>query len=291
MTTPQQAGAPAPAPPAVPVQPPPQGAAGSAGQGAFSTVLGSFVAVITYVTGALAAIPDHVATCVDGGASRPDRARAFTLLAGKLALLGLLVFAAWQEWQQHIIYATETAKAQAQKMQAEACAAAGNGPPLFGNPQAMADWEAKERARHPECFNGAAAAAATSAKIKACASATTLDLRSPPECEALFAGAKTKEAPALSSAPPPRIDDGDGSPFGWFTPRGYGLPTTLGRIAGLICLGSLAMSIILGVWAWALRRDATSQARADRLMALAKRSISVSSLTFTAAIVFLALDS
>jgi hypothetical protein len=64
---------------------------------------------LAYPGSALAPIPDHVATCVDGGASRPDRARASALLAGKLALLAVPVFAAWQ--QQHIIYATEKAAA------------------------------------------------------------------------------------------------------------------------------------------------------------------------------------
>jgi hypothetical protein len=112
----QQAGAPASTtPPAIAVQPQqPQGAAGVAGQGGgvFSTVLGSLLAVVTYVKDSLAAIPDHARTVRDGNATPAARAEAGRSLILTLAIVGVLGFAAWQEWQQHIIYATETAKNQ-----------------------------------------------------------------------------------------------------------------------------------------------------------------------------------
>jgi hypothetical protein len=140
----------------------PTGAGGVAPQGMYSQVLGSCVAVLGYIKDSLAAIPNHYGTLRDAQATAKEKRDAGAALIVKLALTGLLIFGAGMEFIKFTIYEVEIAAAQAQKTAAEA----------------------------------------TSAQIKACASATTLDARSPPGCDALFAAA---EAPALSSAPPDSI--------------------------------------------------------------------------------------
>ncbi len=91
--------------------------------GMLSSVLGSIVAVGGYVAGLFTAIPQDVATILDVSSKPSARSGAFVSLLFKVVVIGVLGFAAWQEWQQHIIWQTQIAAEQAQKLKAEADAA------------------------------------------------------------------------------------------------------------------------------------------------------------------------
>jgi hypothetical protein len=64
-----------------------------------------------------------VVTIFDDTAAASARAGATAALAVKAAVILVLSYAAWQEWNQHIISATEIARQQAIKAKAEAQAA------------------------------------------------------------------------------------------------------------------------------------------------------------------------
>jgi tetratricopeptide (TPR) repeat protein len=89
-------------------------------QGALSHVIGSIVAVGAYVAGLFTSIPQDVAAMLDASLKASARSRAFVSILLKAVVIGVLSFAAWQEWQQHIISQTEIAHSQAQKIKAEA---------------------------------------------------------------------------------------------------------------------------------------------------------------------------
>jgi hypothetical protein len=92
-------------------------------QGAFSNVLNSIVAVASYAGGIFTTIRHDVATMLDRSAPTGARGGAFTAVAIKGIVIALLIFAGWQEWQQHIISQTQIAASQAEKLKAEADAA------------------------------------------------------------------------------------------------------------------------------------------------------------------------
>jgi hypothetical protein len=91
-----------------------------AGQGALSNVLSSIVAVGGHARALLPTFRQDVETMFDGGATASKRAGATASLAVKATVILVLGYAAWQEWKIHIIYASETAEAQAQKAKVEA---------------------------------------------------------------------------------------------------------------------------------------------------------------------------
>jgi hypothetical protein len=55
----------------------------------------------------------------DGAATASARAGAAASLAVKTIVILVLGYAAWQEWRQHIIYSTEIAREQAEKIRVE----------------------------------------------------------------------------------------------------------------------------------------------------------------------------
>ena len=89
-------------------------------QGMLSSVVGSIVAVSGYVVSLFTSIPQDAATMLDASLQASARSRAFVSLLFKAVVIGVLSFAAWQEWQQHIISQTEIAKSQARKIEIEA---------------------------------------------------------------------------------------------------------------------------------------------------------------------------
>jgi hypothetical protein len=111
---PQQAGAGAPA--------------GTAGQGVMSGVLNNMNAVMAHVRGVIPAIAKQIVTLRDSSASASTRITAGLSLTVKAALILVLGYAVWQEWNQHIISAPELAKQQTRKAKAEADAV--NQPPI-----------------------------------------------------------------------------------------------------------------------------------------------------------------
>jgi len=92
-------------------------------QGVLSNVLSSVVAVAGYAGGLFTTIRHDVATILDRSAPATARTGAFVAVAIKAVVIGVLVFAGWQEWQQHIIAATAIADSQARKIRAEECSA------------------------------------------------------------------------------------------------------------------------------------------------------------------------
>lgn len=91
-----------------------------AGQSVLSGAVSSLVAIGAYSRGTLFSIRNDVAAMFDGTASAPVRAGATASFAVKAVVITVLGFAAWQEWNQHIISAPAVAEAQARKIQAEA---------------------------------------------------------------------------------------------------------------------------------------------------------------------------
>ena len=97
--------------------------AGGAGQGVMSNVLSSLLGVASHARAVLPTFRKDVATVFDGTATASARAGATTSLAVKAVVVLVLGYAAWQEWNQHIISATAIAESQARKIRAEECSA------------------------------------------------------------------------------------------------------------------------------------------------------------------------
>lgn len=90
-----------------------QQSAGAAGQGVMSNVLSSLVAVGSFARGVVPSFKKDAATIFDNTATASARTRATASLAVKAVVVLVLSYAAWQEWQQHIIYATQQAASDA----------------------------------------------------------------------------------------------------------------------------------------------------------------------------------
>jgi hypothetical protein len=97
-----------------------QQAAGAAGQGVMSNVLSSIVAVASHARAIIPTFRKDVTTVFDGSAATSARAGSAASLAVKAVVVLVLGYAASQEWNQHIISATEIARQQALKAKAEA---------------------------------------------------------------------------------------------------------------------------------------------------------------------------
>jgi tetratricopeptide (TPR) repeat protein len=93
------------------------------GQGVMSNALSSIVAVGSHARALMPTFRHDVATVFDSSATASARASATASLAVKAVVILVLGYAAWQEWRQHIISATEIAASQAEKAHAEACSA------------------------------------------------------------------------------------------------------------------------------------------------------------------------
>jgi hypothetical protein len=93
------------------------------GQGVMSNVLSSILGVASHARALIPTFRKDVATLFDGAATASARAGAMASLAVKAIVVIVLGYAAWQEWQQHIISATTTAQYQAIRSKADACLA------------------------------------------------------------------------------------------------------------------------------------------------------------------------
>jgi hypothetical protein len=100
-----------------------QQSAGAVGQGVMSNTLSSIVAVASHARLLIPTFRKDVATMFDGAAAASSRAGAAASLVVKAVVVLVLGFAAWQEWNQHIISATAIADAQVRKTRAEECSA------------------------------------------------------------------------------------------------------------------------------------------------------------------------
>ncbi len=89
-------------------------------QGVLSNVVSSVVAIGSYARGTVFTIRDDLETIFDVAASASARVGAAVILVFKVAVLSVLAYAGWQEWQQHIISTTERAAAEASKASNEA---------------------------------------------------------------------------------------------------------------------------------------------------------------------------
>ena len=87
--------------------------AGATGQGVMSNVLSSILGVASHARMLLPTFRKDVATVFDGAATASARAGATASLAVKAIVVLVLGYAAWQEWNQHIISGTEIARQQA----------------------------------------------------------------------------------------------------------------------------------------------------------------------------------
>jgi hypothetical protein len=92
----------------------------AAGQGVMSNALSSLVGVASHARAVIPSFRKDVATMFDGAATASARAGATASLLVKAVVILVLGYAAWQEWNQHIISGTEIARQQAIKAKAEA---------------------------------------------------------------------------------------------------------------------------------------------------------------------------
>ena len=95
-------------------------ATGGAGQGVMTGVFSSLGAVLSHARGILPSIKTDLPKLFDRAASPPVRVKAAGYLALMAAVIVVLAYAVKQEWQQHIISATEIAASQVEKTAAEA---------------------------------------------------------------------------------------------------------------------------------------------------------------------------
>jgi hypothetical protein len=97
--------------------------AGASGQGVMSNALSSILGVASHARALIPTLRKDVMTVFDGGVTASARAGAAAALVVKAVVVLVLGFAAWQEWNQHIISATAIADAQVRKIRAEECSA------------------------------------------------------------------------------------------------------------------------------------------------------------------------
>jgi hypothetical protein len=95
-------------------------ATGGAGEDVMPGVSSNLSAVLSHARGILPSFKTDLANMFDRAASPRVRVKAAGYLALAAAVMVVLAYAVKQEWQQHIISATEIAAAQAEKTAAEA---------------------------------------------------------------------------------------------------------------------------------------------------------------------------
>jgi tetratricopeptide (TPR) repeat protein len=96
---------------------------GAAPQGNMSGVLGNANAVLGHVRATIPVVTSATANLSNPAAPAKSRLKSAAVLVGIGLIVCVLGFAIWQEWQQHIIAATEIQNSQVRKIQAEADAA------------------------------------------------------------------------------------------------------------------------------------------------------------------------
>jgi hypothetical protein len=96
---------------------------GAPGHGIMSGVANNVIVALAHVRGAIPAVARQILTVGDRSASPAARLGAFVSLIVAAGLICVLGYAVFQEWQQHIISATEIAEQQAAKAKTETCLA------------------------------------------------------------------------------------------------------------------------------------------------------------------------
>lgn len=122
-----------------------QHAGSAAGQGVLSNVVSSIVAIGAHARALVPSFRSDFATIFAGGAAPGARVGSLFSLLAKTAVIGVLAYAGWQEWQQHIVSATAISQAEAKKRHAEECSARMkmivDTVPMNKWPEATADYE------------------------------------------------------------------------------------------------------------------------------------------------------
>jgi uncharacterized protein (DUF697 family) len=96
---------------------------GGTGQGVMSNVLSSIMAVGSHARAVIPSFRKDMTTIFDGAATASARAGATASLIIKAVVILVLGYAAWQEWNQHIVSNPEIARQQAIEAKAKAQAA------------------------------------------------------------------------------------------------------------------------------------------------------------------------
>ena len=137
-----------------------------------SGVLGNANAVLGHVRATIPVLTSATANLSNPAASPRSRFKSAAVLAGIGLIVCILSFAIWQEWQQHIIAATEIQNAQVRKIQAEADAAKSLNEAQVKKLEAeaaVAKQVNEAQAEKLRAEAGAAAVVAEGAKARACA--------------------------------------------------------------------------------------------------------------------------
>ena len=100
----------------------PQGSSASP-QGVMSNALSSIVAIAGHARILLPTFRQDFANIFDRNVRAPTRAGSALALTLKSAVILILAYAGWQEWQQHIVSATAIADSEVKKRHAEECSA------------------------------------------------------------------------------------------------------------------------------------------------------------------------
>jgi hypothetical protein len=95
----------------------------SGGLGVMSGALNNFTAALATARGAIPNMLTDIDSIFGAGVARVTRIKALVAFTFKAVLIGAIGFAVYQEWQQHIISATEIAAINARKAHYEECSA------------------------------------------------------------------------------------------------------------------------------------------------------------------------
>ncbi len=89
-------------------------------QGTMTGVLGNASAVLSHARGTIPAIQSNIANVSNPAAPPTSRVRSAAFVALAAVIVAVLGYAIYQEWQQHIVSATEIAAQQAREAKAKA---------------------------------------------------------------------------------------------------------------------------------------------------------------------------
>lgn len=145
-------------------------------QGTMTGVLGNASAVLSHARGTIPAIKSDLANLSNAAAPPKSRAKSAAVLAFAAVVVAVLGYAIYQEWQQHIISATERAKAEACSARVKAFLdSASRDTLLKGNAELALDCGQTYSAAVNGAINAAEIAAAQADKAKAEACTARID--------------------------------------------------------------------------------------------------------------------
>jgi tetratricopeptide (TPR) repeat protein len=101
----------------------PQTSTGGGGHGMMTGVLSNLGAVLSHARVLLPTFKTDLAAIFDRATPPIARVQAAVVLVLKTAVVSVLAYAVYQEWQQHIVSQTEIAQITARKLHAEECSA------------------------------------------------------------------------------------------------------------------------------------------------------------------------